>query len=261
MDDQLIPDPSQAGTAAEFVAMLRQLKEGAGRSFRELERAAKANGDSLPASSAAAALGRTTLPRRELVAVLVRACGGDDDDVANWVSHCKRLAVQQATGESESHGGQRISRGDVEPSVAPLPSDVTPHPSPAHDRLPRRLASRLLVSTIPALAVVGVLVLTLNLTGWHVAFSIGDPPGPGAEPRPSAPATRTTGATPKTHGNAIPSDTTTAPRSRRAEKTPLPADRNPRTPRPSTPPTGRTQPPPDPPSSCDSCNVAKPRKP
>jgi hypothetical protein len=70
----------------EFVAELRRLKAWSGHSFRELERRASAAGDVLPHSTVATMLAKSRLPRAELVAAFVKACGLEENDVAQWVA-------------------------------------------------------------------------------------------------------------------------------------------------------------------------------
>lgn len=83
------PDPLDARTAAEFVELMRRLRDWAGLSYRQLERRAETSGDVLPASTLATALSRVTLPRESLVVAFVRACGCD---TAAWVTARRQLA-------------------------------------------------------------------------------------------------------------------------------------------------------------------------
>ncbi|MEV0681986.1 NB-ARC domain-containing protein [Actinosynnema sp. NPDC050436] len=93
MDDV---DPVGAGSRAEFLALLRRRREVAGLSYRQLARRARQGGGSLPPSTVATMLQRSTLPGRELVAEYVRACGADGAEVAAWLAARDRVA---ATGE------------------------------------------------------------------------------------------------------------------------------------------------------------------
>ncbi|MEJ3653417.1 hypothetical protein WEH80_10570 [Actinomycetes bacterium KLBMP 9759] len=79
------PSPAAATDAAAFVADLRRLKAWSGRSFRQLEREAAAAGDPLPASTVATMLGRSRLPRAELLVTFLQACGLDEDDRRPWL--------------------------------------------------------------------------------------------------------------------------------------------------------------------------------
>ncbi|MBO2454427.1 helix-turn-helix domain-containing protein [Actinomadura barringtoniae] len=87
-------DPSQAAlqppsvsSEEEFVVALRILRERSGLTFKEIERRTSAS-DSLvlPASTLATALHRRNAPRPEVVAALVKVCGGDEAVVAEWLA-------------------------------------------------------------------------------------------------------------------------------------------------------------------------------
>ncbi|WP_433651738.1 RICIN domain-containing protein [Micromonospora zamorensis] len=84
--------PDEATDPAEFVDMLRQLKDRSRLTYRQLEQRAAATGDVLARSTAADILRRSTLPRPEVVAAFVRACGAEDQ-VETWLRARHRLAV------------------------------------------------------------------------------------------------------------------------------------------------------------------------
>lgn len=108
------PQPEGAQTPEEFVAALRRLRLWSGLTYRQLEAKANANGDVLPVSTLASALGRSTLPREQLVEGLVRACGLTADDVDRWLAARKRIAMC----------------GDVRPTAtAPAAAESRPQPS------------------------------------------------------------------------------------------------------------------------------------
>ncbi|GAA2815732.1 hypothetical protein GCM10010505_46560 [Kitasatospora aburaviensis] len=104
---------------------MRQLRQWSGLSFRQLERRAEQAGEVLPRATLAGALGRADLPREELVAAFVRACGGDTDAVVFWVAARKAVAIQQA-GTTEL-----VSSEPSHPShpLDPLESPEPPGPS------------------------------------------------------------------------------------------------------------------------------------
>ncbi|SBT55016.1 hypothetical protein [Micromonospora narathiwatensis] len=85
--------PPSAGTPAELVTAMRVLKEWTGLTYRQLQRRAANTGAVLPHSTIAAVLSRTTLPREDLLATFVRACGGDDTTVEGWLTARRRIAV------------------------------------------------------------------------------------------------------------------------------------------------------------------------
>ncbi|WP_199484913.1 hypothetical protein [Actinomadura craniellae] len=93
-----MPRPDEAADAAELVAAMRRLKNWSGHSYRELERRAAAAGDALPRSTVTLALTRDTLPREDMLAAFVRACGGDDDQVRCWITARRRIAGAGRTG-------------------------------------------------------------------------------------------------------------------------------------------------------------------
>ncbi|OLF14556.1 hypothetical protein BLA60_03435 [Actinophytocola xinjiangensis] len=74
---------------------MRALKERSGLTLRQLEDQATARGDALARSTAADLLRRQTLPRPELVAAFVRACG-EQNRLADWMRAYERL-VREAT--------------------------------------------------------------------------------------------------------------------------------------------------------------------
>ncbi|MEK8106713.1 helix-turn-helix domain-containing protein [Micromonospora sp. M12] len=119
--------PDEAADPAEFIEMLRQLKDRSQLTYRQLEQRAAA-GDVLARSTAAGILRRSTLPRPEVVAAFVRACGAEDQ-VETWLQARHRLAVgayaptgsdqqQSATTTSDEPPGSTTA--DVHPSTAPV---------------------------------------------------------------------------------------------------------------------------------------------
>ncbi|WP_433318046.1 helix-turn-helix domain-containing protein [Micromonospora sp. CA-269861] len=86
--------PDDASDPAEFVEMLRQLKDRSGLTYRQLEQRAASTGDVLARSTAADILRRSSLPRPEVVAAFVRACGAEDQ-VETWLRARHRLAAGQ----------------------------------------------------------------------------------------------------------------------------------------------------------------------
>ncbi|MEU5611273.1 hypothetical protein AB0H03_21465 [Streptomyces sparsogenes] len=116
--DGRIPQPHDATDSAQFVAVMRQLRQWANLSYRELERRATAAGDVLPRATLAGALNRQELPREDLVAAFVRACGGDEATVKAWIGARKRLAVEleslapgEARHEAEGAGAASEAEG------------------------------------------------------------------------------------------------------------------------------------------------------
>lgn len=118
------PRPDDTGPI-EFIASMRRLRRWSGLTFRELADKAQASGGTLPASTLASALNRTSLPRREIVSEFARACGLDEASVARWVAARDGLAVMASeTGQATagaSGSGVGSSPGGV---PAMLPPDI-----------------------------------------------------------------------------------------------------------------------------------------
>ncbi|MCP3800013.1 hypothetical protein NLX83_12175 [Allokutzneria sp. A3M-2-11 16] len=87
-------DPGGATTPAEYVALLRRLKDSSGLTYRQLERRAEDLGEVLPRSTVASMLARDTLPRVELVSALLKVCGETDD--AAWLRAYVRVSSAPA---------------------------------------------------------------------------------------------------------------------------------------------------------------------
>ncbi|MCP3819726.1 hypothetical protein NLX86_16960 [Streptomyces sp. A3M-1-3] len=99
-------DPEQARDGAEFVALMRELKRAAGLTYRRLEQRAADRGEVLPRSTVASVLGGTTLPRPELLAAFVNACG-DGERVSVWLAAREALAGQQADEVAQTGPARR----------------------------------------------------------------------------------------------------------------------------------------------------------
>jgi hypothetical protein len=93
------PTPPDTDAAA-FVAALRRLKAWSGLSYRRLERHAADAGHCLPYSTAATMLGRERLPREELVAAFVAACGIRGDQAQAWLDARTDIACGRAPAQA-----------------------------------------------------------------------------------------------------------------------------------------------------------------
>ncbi|MER7002177.1 tetratricopeptide repeat protein [Dactylosporangium sp. NPDC000555] len=87
-----------AATTEEFLALLRRLRARSGLTYRAIARRAADHGDALPASTLATMLQRSTLPRRELVVALLRACDVPRERRGAWLASWERLAGDGAAG-------------------------------------------------------------------------------------------------------------------------------------------------------------------
>ncbi|WP_329106209.1 hypothetical protein OG792_00330 [Micromonospora sp. NBC_01699] len=105
--------PDTLASPAAFVRAMRVLRQWSGFTYRQLQGRAQAVGDVLPHSTLAAVLGRGTLPREELLRAFVRACGGSDTAVEQWVAVRKSIAAR------------------TEPAEDPEPAEPAKHVEPA----------------------------------------------------------------------------------------------------------------------------------
>ncbi|WP_329101204.1 tetratricopeptide repeat protein [Micromonospora sp. NBC_01699] len=145
-------DPTIASSAAQYVALLRRVRDQSGLTYRAIARRAQANGEILPASTLATMFGRTTLPRRELVVALLRACDVPATRMGSWVRAWQRLAAERGKGrnplrllppvdaapgrtrppgaghpaEDDNGDGDRDGDGDAGTVSGPVPGDGEP---------------------------------------------------------------------------------------------------------------------------------------
>ncbi|WP_327358367.1 RICIN domain-containing protein [Streptomyces sp. NBC_01304] len=91
--EELSPDTAQ--TAADLVVLMQRLKERSGLTYRELEKRAGRSGSVLARSTLADTLRRTNLPRPDVLASFVRACG-DETQVGSWLGARDRIAAALA---------------------------------------------------------------------------------------------------------------------------------------------------------------------
>ncbi|WP_406013211.1 helix-turn-helix domain-containing protein [Streptomyces sp. NBC_00984] len=180
------PDPREARSAPEFIALLRVLKDASGLTLRELARRADAVGDVLPRSTIANMLGRTSVPREELLAAFVRACGCGPAEAANWLAVRKELTARGQRAEGGGAGGSEAGAQDSgtardapaglspeeppersaeqtpeQPSEQPSepPTVPVPAPSPARRRRSRTVLAAVVSLVVLAAAVAVVLLV------------------------------------------------------------------------------------------------------
>ncbi|AEY94287.1 hypothetical protein SHJG_p1156 (plasmid) [Streptomyces hygroscopicus subsp. jinggangensis 5008] len=115
--------PHAARDAAGFVEAMKQLKDQKGLAYRQLEEQAARNGDVLARSTLADVLRRSSLPRPDVLAAFVRACG-EGQHVDSWLDARERIAVippaasgtkPGARGESEGMRGSALYRKPKNP--------------------------------------------------------------------------------------------------------------------------------------------------
>ncbi|WP_078916611.1 helix-turn-helix domain-containing protein [Streptomyces viridochromogenes] len=153
--------PQQARDTAEFIAAMRGLKERAGLTYRQLEERAAEHGEVLPRSTLADVLRGRTLPRPELLAAFVRACG-DGERAAEWLAARDDLG-RGKVAEGISASGSESGSGSVSPG--------------------RGVRLRARVLGVPVLPAAVVLVALLTAAVWALVPSRddGDRSGTGGE--------------------------------------------------------------------------------
>ncbi|MFJ6016418.1 helix-turn-helix domain-containing protein [Streptomyces sp. NPDC092952] len=152
------PDPRRARDASEFAALLRALKDASGLTFRELAQRAEAAGDVLPRSTIANMLARNSVPREELLAAFVRACGPGPDGVRDWLAVRAELAAhghRTATGDAPAAPAGEPPAGALsgEPPTVPLPVPAAPR------RRTRVLAAVVLAAAVLAAGVTAAVLV------------------------------------------------------------------------------------------------------
>ncbi|MEU3661404.1 XRE family transcriptional regulator [Streptomyces sp. NPDC032940] len=141
--------PYEAKDAAGFVESMRRLKALSGRTYRELEEQAARNGDVLARSTLADLLRRTSLPRPELLAAFVRACG-DERRVGAWLDARERIAAGAGTG-SATPGTAPDTGTDTDTDTDKPQSAEPPAERPRRSR--GRTVALVTALTLPLLAV------------------------------------------------------------------------------------------------------------
>lgn len=172
-------DPYEARTASEYVLALRQLKDSSGLTYRQLEERAARRGDVLARSTVADVLRREALPRAELVAALVRACGAGAD-LPRWLAARERLA----SAEDEAPGDERGTRAGADvPGGDPIRRDRR---APADTR---RVGTASLAALASLCTVVLLVVAAIVLLPTDDDAPAGDKAGSQSSVRSSAAAT------------------------------------------------------------------------
>ena len=125
--------PAATASAAAFVRAMRALRQWTGLTYRQLQSRAQTVGDVLPHSTLAAVLGRNTLPREELLRAFVRACGGSEQSIEDWVTIRRSIAarIEEPVAEGADHTDAAVVPSADEPNVPAAPAEM---PAPAAGR-------------------------------------------------------------------------------------------------------------------------------
>lgn len=131
------------------MSALRSLRTWSGLTYRQLEGKATAHRDTLPASTIATTLGRTSLPKERFVDAFTRACGLGDEAVSEWLDARHRIAM----------GDPAEPNGDLE-------ADDEPPPAPRSKRW-RQVAALVAAAGVGAAAALGVNALFESTSDEH----------------------------------------------------------------------------------------------
>lgn len=178
------PDPGQAQDPGALVALMRELRDQSGLTYRQLEQKSSDQGTILARSTIFTALARETLPRPEMLAAFVAACG-KPHEVEAWLAARERIAAAEGGGEA----GQASADTDADATEAHTDPLVTaPYEPSREESRDRRWAwatRRRLLVALTALVVV-------SLGSWMIRGGPGTGPEDGSDAaRPSAPASPT----------------------------------------------------------------------
>ncbi|MFF8378960.1 helix-turn-helix domain-containing protein [Streptomyces sp. NPDC015661] len=170
------PEPREARSPAEFLGRLQALKDWSGLTYRELSARAEAHGDVLPRSTVANMLSRPTLPREELLAAFVRACGLAPEAAEDWRTVRNALA---ARGVYEPDPGAVETAVPAWPGAAETPEG--PDGGEGGDRPGPR--SRMRRGLVAAVALAGLVLAGVSVVAFLKDGHAGHPPR-----TPTAPA-------------------------------------------------------------------------
>jgi hypothetical protein len=144
--------PHEVRSPAEFMALLRRLKEHSGLTYRQLEEKAARHGHVLARSTLADVLKRDSLPRPEMLTAYLHTCGRGDE-VEEWLRTRERLVDHVRDGPPDGPPQVR------EPSDGDRRAEV---PSPSGRQ---RIAPGWLRGLVPPALLVFLAVATLWTPG------------------------------------------------------------------------------------------------
>jgi transcriptional regulator with XRE-family HTH domain len=155
MESQGGRGPRSARNAAEFVALLRELRERSGLTYRQLEERATEHGDVLARSTLSDALRQDALPRTETLMAFLRACG-EEHHAGEWLEVHNDIATSYRTGV-------RTENADPEPDeTEPDETERREQPPESRRDVPR---GRLIGAALAVLVVGAAASLAVAMTG------------------------------------------------------------------------------------------------
>jgi hypothetical protein len=147
MGDEWSPLPYETRCPAEFVAQLRLLKQRSGLTYRQLEKRAAERGETLARSTLADTLRRDTLPRPEVLAAFVHACG-EGRRARAWLEQWDSIAAAERTQPVGVHVKAPASAPPTELSSPPPPRRPRFLPLSRRRRLPFQVVWAALVAVL-----------------------------------------------------------------------------------------------------------------
>ncbi|MEU7024124.1 helix-turn-helix transcriptional regulator [Streptomyces sp. NPDC046203] len=131
------PGARGARSPAEFVARLQALKDHSGLTYRQLSARAEARGDVLPRSAVADMLARSTVPRAELLAAFLRACGVPPEAAAEWEAIRRDVALRaRGAPQAGAAGASGVAGGSGDPGAGGMPVGAGEPPDPGESGEP-----------------------------------------------------------------------------------------------------------------------------
>lgn len=146
-------EPEHAADVAEFVALMKRLKDASGLTYRQLEESAEREGRVLPRSTIADVLRRRALPRPQMLNAFVHACGAGDQADA-WLRARNDLALGGGSPAATDGAPGADADGSRRPGAEAGEGDAGSAPAPPRPR--RRAASPLVWASLSAALVAGI---------------------------------------------------------------------------------------------------------
>ncbi|MEU9335555.1 XRE family transcriptional regulator [Streptomyces sp. NPDC048290] len=147
--------PDETEDTAALLTLMRQLKLRSGLTYRELEEKAARNGDVLARSTLADVLSRSTLPRPDLLAAFVRACG-EEERVGLWLEARERIAADAVFTPEPAPGPGQAPAPAGSPATATETATATPAAHTGRSGAKQTLWIAVALAAVAALAVWGL---------------------------------------------------------------------------------------------------------
>lgn len=184
-------DPECAENPAQYVALLRRVRDESGLTYRMIQRRAEAAGSVLPPSTLATMLSRQTLPREDLVTALLTACGLGPDEVNGWLRARRRIRARGNYLQPVPPSGGTAGPDPTAPAARAAARTATTGTAPTPDAAASSVGGRPPLRTrllLGATALFGGIAGGLTVVLWNRPPRV-RPDAPGG-PRPDRPGRR-----------------------------------------------------------------------